>query len=569
MSTNPSKAKTPERDYLQALREGLINLTRLVARCRTDSTLATEISQHILALQDILNNLEQSLASQDNDREELAALYNVCRAIGSSLDLSEVLNEVMDQIIHLTGAERSFLMLLDPETGELEFRAARNMDRETIDSSAFEISRSIVKQVARTGEPVVTTNAQMDPRFKAQESVIGYNLRSILCVPLRVRGRVTGVIYADNRILTGLFSDHDRDLLAAFANQAAIAIENARLFESVSNAKKLMDNIFASIASGVITTDIHDQVTLFNRAAERLLSRQGTNVVGAPLAEALPFLAKEFKTEIERVKQSGERLPEFERKVIHPERGQLILRANLSPLKDADEKMQGLAFVVDDLTEQRRLEAHYQMFRRILPPAVVEQLPSDPTELRLGGQRQEITSLFADIRGFTGFSQHQMPEKLVEILNRYLEVGGEAVLSEEGTLDKILGDCVVALFNAPLRQEHHTLRAVRAALKIREGVARLHEELPPPYRLYYGVGINVGEAVVGFIGTEQQMNYTAIGSSVNLASRLQSMAAPGQILLSQTAYERVKDYVEARLLPPLEAKGFSEPLIVYELLGLK
>ncbi len=569
MTAQPSRAKTPEQDYIKALRDGLTSLARLIARHRTDSALTTECSQHIIALQDIVTNLEQALASKEPDREELAALYNVSQVIGSSLDLSEVLNQVMDEIIRLTGAERSFLMLLDPETGELEFRAARNMDRETIDSSAFEISRSIVKQVAMTGEPVVTTNAQMDPRFKAQESVIGYNLRSILCVPLRVRGRVTGVIYADNRILTGLFSDHDRDLLAAFANQAAIAIENARLFESVSNAKKLMDNIFASIASGVITTDIHDQVTLFNRAAERLMYKQSTSVVGSPLADALPLLAKEFKTEIERVKQSGERLPEFERKVLHPDRGQLILRANISPLKDADERIQGLAFVVDDLTEQRRLEAHYQMFRRILPPAVVEQLPSDPTELRLGGQRQEITSLFADIRGFTGFSRQQMPEKLVEILNRYLEVGGEAVLSEEGTLDKILGDCVVALFNAPLRQEQHTLRAVRAALKIREGVARLHEQLPPSYRLYYGVGINVGEAIVGFIGTEQQMNYTAIGSSVNLASRLQSAAAPGQILLSQTAYERVKDYVEARPLPPLEAKGFSEPLIAYELLGLK
>jgi|YNPNPStandDraft_1061719.scaffolds.fasta_scaffold02366_6 PAS domain S-box-containing protein len=569
MTAQTSRVKTPEQDYIKALRDGLTSLARLIARHRMDGAFTTECSQHIIALQDIVTNLEQALASKEPDREELAALYNVSQVIGSSLDLSEVLNEVMDQIIRLTGAERSFLMLLDPETGELEFRAARNMDRETIDSSAFEISRSIVKQVAMTGEPVVTTNAQMDPRFKAQESVIGYNLRSILCVPLRVRGRVTGVIYADNRILTGLFSDHDRDLLAAFANQAAIAIENARLFESVSNAKKLMDNIFASIASGVITTDIHDQVTLFNRAAERLMYKQSASVVGSPLAEALPLLAKEFKAEIERVKQSGERLPEFERKVLHPDRGQLILRANISPLKDADERMQGLAFVVDDLTEQRRLEAHYQMFRRILPPAVVEQLPSDPTELRLGGQRQEITSLFADIRGFTGFSRQQMPEKLVEILNRYLEVGGEAVLSEEGTLDKILGDCVVALFNAPLRQEQHTLRAVRAALKIREGVARLHEQLPPSYRLYYGVGINVGEAIVGFIGTEQQMNYTAIGSSVNLASRLQSVAAPGQILLSQTAYERVKDYVEARLLPPLEAKGFSEPLVAYELLGLK
>ncbi|MEE8390760.1 MAG: adenylate/guanylate cyclase domain-containing protein, partial [Anaerolineae bacterium] len=128
---------------------------------------------------------------------------------------------------------------------------------------------------------------------------------------------------------------------------------------------------------------------------------------------------------------------------------------------------------------------------------------------------------------------------------------------------------VVALFNAPLRQVDHVLRAVRAALKIQEEVTRLHEQLPPAYCLSYGVGINVGDAVVGFIGTEQQVNYTAIGSSVNLASRLQSAAAGGQILLTDTAYRRVQEHVEAQSLPPVDLKGFDEPVTVYELLGLK
>jgi class 3 adenylate cyclase len=231
--------------------------------------------------------------------------------------------------------------------------------------------------------------------------------------------------------------------------------------------------------------------------------------------------------------------------------------------------MQGVAIVIDDLTEQRRLESRYRMFQRFLSPAVIERLPPDPRELRLGGQRQEITSLFADIRGFSGFSQRHGPEKLVEVLNQYLDVGAKAVLAEDGTLDKILGDEVVALFNAPLRQEDHVLRAVRAALKMQKEVARLHEQLPPAYRLYYGVGINVGDAVVGFIGTEQQVNYTAIGSSVNLASRLQSAAAGGQILLTNAAYQRVREHVEARQLRPIDAKGFSEPVPVYELLGLE
>jgi sigma-B regulation protein RsbU (phosphoserine phosphatase) len=162
------------------------------------------------------------------ERDELEALFRVTQIVNSSLDLDQVLNHVMDQIIYLTQAERSFLMLVNGE-GELEFRIARNMDRETIEGSSFDISRTIVQQVAREGQPVVTTNAQTDPRFRKQESVLSFSLRSILCVPLRVKEKVTGVIYADNRFRSGIFGDRQRDLLTAFANQAALSIENARL----------------------------------------------------------------------------------------------------------------------------------------------------------------------------------------------------------------------------------------------------------------------------------------------------------------------------------------------------
>jgi PAS domain S-box-containing protein len=570
MNKPSSETTIPGQENINALREGLTNVTRIVARQRGADALVAELSQHLLALQDLLTHLERELATQASEQDELAALYDISHVIGSSLNLTEVLNEVMDQIIRLTGSERSFLMLVDPDTGELEFRAARNMDRETIASSSFEISRSIVNQVAVTGEPIVTINAQMDPRFKAQESVIGYNLRSILCVPLRYRGEVTGVIYADNRILTALFSDSDRDLLAAFASQAAIAIENARLFESVSSAKALMDNVFASITSGVITTDVQDQITLFNRAAERILRVSATRVSGSRFADVLPpAMVGELQSQIEEVKMRGEPVVGIEREMSLPDYGPVILRTSLSPLKDAEDESQGVAIVLDDLTEQRRLEATSQMFKRFLSPAVIERLPPNPNELKLGGQRQEITSLFADIRGFTNFSRLRDPEALVEVLNEYLDVGAKAVLAEDGTLDKILGDCVVALFNAPLRQTDHVLRAVRAALKVQEGVAWLHERMPQDSWLHYGIGVNVGDAVVGFVGTAQQMNYTAIGSIVNLASRLEGAAAPGQILLSDTAYHRVREHVEARQLPPIEVKGFNELITVYELLRLK
>jgi class 3 adenylate cyclase len=157
----------------------------------------------------------------------------------------------------------------------------------------------------------------------------------------------------------------------------------------------------------------------------------------------------------------------------------------------------------------------------------------------------------------------------VDVLNQYLDVGAKAVLAEDGTLDKFMGDAVVALFNAPLPQADHVLRAVRAALKMQHSIASLHQQLPPTRQLGYGVGITVGDAVVGNIGTAQQMNYTAIGPSVNLARRLQEAAAPGQILLTSLAYQRVKTQIEAKPLPPIHVEGIHEPIEVLELLRLK
>jgi adenylate cyclase len=570
MNNSSKSTPTLTQERIADLCEELTQLALAIAENRELGTSISEELDHRLPdLRSKLVSLEQDLASQEYEREELEALYGVSQAIGSSLDLPQVLNEVMDQIIRLTGAERSFLMLVDPDTGELEFQAARNMDRETIGSSSFEISRSIVKQVASTGNPIVTTNAQVDPRFKTRESVIGYSLRSILCVPLRARGQVTGVTYADNRIRAGLFSERDLGLLTTFAGQAAVAIENARLFESVVNAKALRDNVFASIISGVITTDVDGRITLFNRAAQHILDAPESSAVGKSFSEAFPALEGELRPLIERVKAHGEPVADVEFDVSLSGRGSVSLRTNLSPLKDANEETQGIAIVLEDLTEQRKLESRYQWFQRYVSPAVIERLPDDPQRLKLGGQRQEVSSLFADIRGFTDFSLQYDPETLVDVLNQYLEVGAKAVLAEEGTLDKFMGDAVVAFFNAPLPQVDHILRAIRTALKIQEGIAYLHQQLPPSYQLGYGIGITVGDAVVGHIGTAKRVDYTAIGPSVNMARRLQEAAAPGQILLTRMAYQRVQRHVRAHPLPPLQVEGIGEPIEVYELVELR
>ena len=162
--------------------------------------------------------------------DRLALLYRVSQAFNSSLDLDEVLKRVMDEVIAATRAERGFLMLPDAE-GRLVFRAARGMDQQTIESPEFQISRGVVERVAREGQPCLTSDAQDDAWLSTRRSVMALGLRSIRCVPLQLKGTTLGVIYVDNRLQVGLFMPDDLDLLTAIASSAAIAIENARLYQ--------------------------------------------------------------------------------------------------------------------------------------------------------------------------------------------------------------------------------------------------------------------------------------------------------------------------------------------------
>ena len=176
---------------------------------------------------------EQQIDSQD---ARLAALFEVSSQLGKTLDLAEVLNQVMDSIIQLTGAERGFLMLYDEISGDLTPRAARNVGQETIEDAAMDISRTVIERTIASGEGILTSNAQEDERFSSQTSVVGYQLLSIMCAPLKAHGRTLGAVYVDNRLFSGVFSSEDLGLLVTFANQAAIAIENARLFTQTDQA---------------------------------------------------------------------------------------------------------------------------------------------------------------------------------------------------------------------------------------------------------------------------------------------------------------------------------------------
>jgi adenylate cyclase len=219
----------------------------------------------------------------------------------------------------------------------------------------------------------------------------------------------------------------------------------------------------------------------------------------------------------------------------------------------------------------REKEMIKRAFARYVAREVVEELLKDPERLVLTGERREVTVLFCDIRGFTPLSEQLNPEQVVLLLNDFYDLMIDATFRQEGTLDKFLGDAVMAVFGAPIAHPDHPVRAIRTALAMREGVEQLSQrrirEGKDPITV--GIGVSTGEAVAGTVGTEERMEYTVVGDSVNLAARLEGTAKPMEILISGRTYRDVKEVVEARPLGFLRVRGKEEEVEVYEVLRLK
>jgi class 3 adenylate cyclase len=510
-----------------------------------------------------LQEISGDAGIEHTEMAQLRALARTTELINSTLDLNVVLNDVIDTVIFLTGAERGYIILKNPQSGEFEFRVARSTQKRSLSPQEQLISHSVIETVSKTQQMVLITDAVGDSRFKDAESVVDLLLRSILCVPLLVKGRLTGMVYADNRVQIGLFSEREQALVSAFANQAAIAIENARLFAQVrasiaeiTTARNLMDNVFASIASGVITTDVSNNIQTFTPAAAGILDMPDSpairqSVIGLPLWDVLPVLYDGFEQVVQQVQWNH--VPQtIETETMLPGRGKVNLTVQVTSLRRAgrDTEDAGVAIVLTDVTELKQRNAQISLLRNYLTPEMVDNITDFDVEM-LSGQERMVSVLSCDIRGFTSFSEGMAPEELMEVINQYLTVSSDAVTLREGIIDKFIGDAVIGLYNTQLNEQpDHALRAVQSAMAMVQDVEALHERLPAKYHIRYGIGIHTGRVIVGNIGSATRKEFSAVGETVNYAKFLQENAHGGQVLISAETYDIVKDYYSVEPATP-------------------
>ncbi len=227
-----------------------------------------------------------------------------------------------------------------------------------------------------------------------------------------------------------------------------------------------------------------------------------------------------------------------------------------------------VGYIMEKIKQKKVLKA----FKKYVAPEVVDEIAKKGDfKIKLGGENRDIAVLFVDIRGFTTMSEVLEPEQVVEILNSYLELTTQSIFKNKGTLDKFVGDATMAVFNSPFDLDDYVFRAVLAAWDIVQGGIALEGELMKRFgrSVGFGVGVNCGPAVVGNIGCDFRMDFTAIGDTVNTAARLEANAKKGQVLISDVVYERVKDRIEVKEIGAIPLKGKSKGVFVYSVTGIK
>ncbi len=450
--------------------------------------------------------------------KRMSIMLDIATSIGKTLDLGGLIREIVGKTIEVLQCDRASFFVLDRKLDELWSMVARGSELKEI---RFPALAGIAGDVAGTGAIANIRDAYEDPHFNRDfDRQSGYRTRSVLCAPVFDRaGTVIGVVQAINK-LKGGFDAEDEELIQAIGSQIGVSLENAALHADTVKMKNYLESVQQSISNSILTLDMEKRLVTINNAGRAMFPVVRERAAGFAVNDLLGSENGRLSELLDRVYRTRRGTVEYDVDLRHPSGINSTVNVNVLPLKDGENQFNGLVLVLDDITNEKRVKS---AFSRYLAPAVIEQLLADPGRLSLGGEKRELTFLFTDIAGFTAFSEKTEPTDLVKMLNGYFDEMCNIVLRYGGTIDKIVGDAVHVMFNAPTDQPDHAQRAVDCAMELADYCTELASRYASD-GIPFGetrIGINTGAAVVGNFGGSSRFNYTAYGDSVNSAARLE------------------------------------------------
>jgi adenylate cyclase len=490
-------------------------------------------------------------------------LLEITQGLANELNLDSLIQRIMAATCDLLDAERATLFVYDAKRDELWSRFAGGFAGEIRIPSHAGIAGSVFSSAAAEN----IADAYADPRFdRSSDQRTGYRTRSILAMPiLNKAGTRVGVTEVLNKKDGGTFTARDEVRLRAFTAQIAVMLENAQLFDEVLSVKNYNENILRSTSNGMVTLDEEGRVATANEAALAILKVKRDEFVGLPAGHFFTGANGWVKAAIDRVAETGERDISVDA-VLQIGGKDSSVNLTAQPLFGPDHAPIGSMLVFEDVTAEKRVKA---TMARYMSKEVVDQVLAGG-EAELGGKTQTVSILFSDVRDFTSISEALGPRETVSLLNEYFGQMVEVVQRHGGILDKYIGDAIMALFGVPFRQPEDADHAIAVAngMLVSLGAFNRGRRSAGKLTINIGVGIATGEVVVGNIGAPTRMEYTAIGDSVNLASRLEGANKyyHTNILVDETTVRALRQPVTLREIDLLRVKGKDQPVAVYEVL---
>ncbi|NUM36238.1 MAG: GAF domain-containing protein [Candidatus Brocadiae bacterium] len=545
----------------------------------------------------ILESSRSFYRATQRQRAAASLMSSIQTLSKGSLELDETLKLVMNEARQLIEADRITLWMLDKEKKELwaNIPMADGKIKEIRIPENAGFAGKVVQSKQDLMIPFDLYEHPESETAKKTDQITGYRTCSLLCVPVfNSNQELIGVTQLINKKRKGDFPVYDPkdwpnppdcwktsfnkldiDFMQAFNIQAGVALQNAKLFATIKQQEQMQRDILRSLSNGVISTDKNGIVIATNDSAKRLLGLSlDEKMEGMDIRKILTIKERNFGSCLDSAmspkeeKSKAQYYPE-QTLILHGEK-QHNINLSINSIIDVEdpEKICGALVVMEDISGEKRIKG---MMYRYMTQEVVDQLLNSE-DIKLGGQKKEVTVFFSDIRSYTTLTEGMQAEEVVAMLNEYFEVMVDVVFKYRGTLDKYIGDALMVVFGSPLPLEGHGWYAVQTALEMRKRLAKFNEirESQKKKPIKIGIGIHTDSVISGNIGSSKRMELTSIGDGVNLASRLEGTTKQYgcDIIISEKTYKTCSNLIHARELDFIVVKGKTEPVKIYEVVGL-
>ena len=503
---------------------------------------------------ELIQNVDEKGKQLNLKLLELETLFDISVAISSVLDVDELGEEILWRSVGILNASKGMMLMPKENSPILEPNSSFNWDGF---DALISKKLTIFKKIEDSKSGVILTPGDKNSLQKK----LGED--HVIIAPIQAKETILGYMVLCNKETrhgVDAFTQTDLDLLSALCNQGAVALDNARLFKDITEAKQFNESILGSIATGVITLDPLGEIDSINRAGMNILKMNKDETVGN---HYMYLFEKDMEIIglIQKVEMDNATHSEINMSFLTVSK-ETVVNVSAAPRIDPSGSVRGVVIAIEDITDVSKVK---NTFKRYVSKQVVDELLDDDAKLNLGGEERQVTILFSDIRGFTSMSENMSPENVVSTLNEYFSDMIDIVFKYNGTLDKIIGDELMIVYGAPISAEDDTQRAVTTAVEMQKQIIRLNKkrkkrkEIP----ISAGIGINRGVVVSGNIGSRDMMDYTVIGDTVNLGARLCSAAGPGEILISSTVWKEAPKHYSYKKLEPIKVKGKKNKVSVY------